>query len=121
MGKVKKPLFIRSISQSDVPTTGPFLTAVLFAEEVLSEDASNMITIKRVVDRAGLSPDAIKDVAKGAHITLPIKLLITFKAGGFKGNSLLALCQTNPSGEFNLVGESTVKFDGQPNSNAYII
>src|SRR5437870_4407246 len=65
---------------------GPYLTAALIAENVLTE-IDNTITMVRVIDRVGISPEVIKDL-KDNKLGFPLTIVISFKAGGFEGKSL---------------------------------
>jgi hypothetical protein len=107
--KAKTPLFRWSISEKDVPKTGPYLSAALFAEDVEREEATKVISIKRIVDIVSLSPEVLKGVIKGGELILPMKMLVTFKTGGFQGDAVVMVCQTNPSGEFEAISRADVK------------
>lgn len=103
-----------------VPTDRPYLSAAIFAEKVLRE-ADGVFSVVRIVDRVGLLPESINSVLKDTIINLPITMLIAFKTGGFAGEAVVTLLQTNPSGESQPVGLVPVKFDGMLSTTTAII
>ncbi len=94
--------------------TGPYLSAALIAEKILTERDDNATSIIRIVDKIGISPESISSHKENV-LGFPLVVLVSFRAGGYRGESVLLLVQVSPSGESEPVGLCHVQFDGTPN------
>ena len=90
---------------------GPFLSAALIAEKVLTEQDMTM-TFVRVVDRCNIPPEAVVNL-EDKLLTLPfLVIVVTFKACGYKGDSDLQIVQGGRSVDTQSLGMSMIPFDG---------
>lgn len=93
---------------------GPYLSAGLIAEKILVERDDNSMSIIRIVDKIGISPESVS-VLKDNVLGFPLVALVSFRAGCYSGHSVLLLVQVAPSGESQPVGMCRIAFDGTPN------
>jgi hypothetical protein len=96
---------------ASAPFIGPHLAVALIAEAVLTE-TNNKMSIIRVVDKIGLASETITTINKDEVVTFPLVVVISFKAGGFKGESAMLLVQVGPAGESEPIGLSRFQFAG---------
>jgi len=73
---------------------GPFLEAAFICEEVLKEKKDGTYSAIRMVNRITFHEQTFNP---GAIIPLPLKLVVSFKAGDVKGTRHLSFYVTNPS------------------------
>lgn len=94
-----------------LPRKGPYLSAALIAEKILTEQ-DKAITIVRVVDRVGISPESINDLKDNKLGLGFLTIVLSFKAGGYEGRSGLLIIQGGPSGNSEPLGMAEIPFDG---------
>jgi hypothetical protein len=91
--------------------TGPYLSAALIAERVLIEHDQTQ-TFVRVIDKCGISADAIKNLKDNELSFAPMAIALVFKAGGYQGKSHVLVIQGGPSGKSRPLGIVEINFDG---------
>lgn len=112
-----KPKKSKEVAVSRPERKGPFLTTALIAEKILREP-DKAITAVRIVDAVGISSEGI---VKDSKVGLNLWILVSFKAGGFKGDSILLITEEGPSGQSKPVGLSPIKFDGNQSSGSTVM
>jgi hypothetical protein len=92
---------------------GPYLSVAVIAEAVLTE-TDNKMSIIRIVDKIGIAPEVIQTI-NDEVVSFTLVVVVSFRAGGFKGESAFLLVQVSPSGESEPIGMSQFQFSGTPN------
>jgi len=77
---------------------GPYLSAALICERILTE-SDRVISAMRIVDTITISTDAETSIPKGGVLPLQVTLLVSFKAGHFRGKQQLNITLVGPSGK----------------------
>lgn len=84
--------------------TGPFITAALIAEKVLTEP-DKVSTLVRIIDRTSIPADFAANFPQGENVLLPLAGFFCVKAGTFSGTCRMRLYQIGPSGSEQQVGD----------------
>lgn len=75
---------------------GPYLSAALIAETMLTEKDTNRTSIIRVADKIAIATDVAAGI-KDDVVTFALVLLISFRGGGYKGTSRLLVTEEGPN------------------------
>ncbi len=87
---------------------GPWVTAALFAERILTEK-DDVVTLVRVVDRfTATLPDDEPEAASLIEATLIVRM----KAGDFRGDTEVAIEQIDPTGRRRRLGRTVGTLNG---------
>jgi hypothetical protein len=93
------------------PERGPYLATAVICEKMLLE-SDRVISAMRIVDTMTLPLAAIASVQEGTVIALQTTLLVSFKAGDFRGKRQLRITMRAPSGEQEPFLETEMDFAG---------
>lgn len=84
-------------------------------------EADGVQSLIRVVDKVGIPPTSVTGNETGKLVGIPLSMFVSFRAGSFKGRSLVLLVQRGPSGKSESIGVTQLDFNGEESHNFNVI